>query len=137
MKPETVLAVFIALLSLTSCNTAAKKESDSVKKETKEFFVVPGEDADVDPELIKKGEVLVAYSDCYQCHREENKAKGPPFSDIARRYPIQDAYIDLLARKVISGGFGVWGYPVMSAHPNLAMDDVKAMVVYILSLEKK
>ena len=99
--------------------------------------MVPGEDEKVDSTLVSKGQVLVAYSDCYQCHKEEDKAKGPSFSDIARRYPMQEVYIDMLARKVISGGFGVWGYPVMSAHPRVSIDDAKAMVVYVLSLEGK
>lgn len=139
MKPCTHLVKFLLLSILFSCNS---KKSDSELAEipnqkAKEFFVVPGEDELIDPEVIKKGEVLVAYSDCYQCHKEESKAKGPSFSDIARRYPIQQAYIDLLARKVISGGSGTWGYPVMSPHPKLQMEDAKDMVAYILSLEKK
>lgn len=103
----------------------------------KEFFIVPGGDEAVDSSLVNKGEVLVAYSDCYQCHKEESKAKGPSFSDIAKRYPVQEVYLDLLARKIISGGSGTWGYPVMSAHPKINPEDAKAMAAFVLSLEKK
>lgn len=137
MKSGIILTAFLTISFLISCSPAEKAEKISAKKESEEFFIVPGEDEEIDPELIKKGEVLIAYSDCYQCHREESKAKGPSFSDIAKRYPIRQAYIDLLARKVISGGSGTWGYPVMSPHPKLTLDEAKEMVAYILSLEKK
>ena len=99
--------------------------------------MIHGEDELIDAAIIKKGEVLVAYSDCYQCHKEESKAKGPSFSSIAQRYPMQQTYIELLARKIISGGSGTWGYPVMSPHPKLSEEDAKTMVAFILSLDKK
>ncbi|OOG74902.1 c-type cytochrome [Algoriphagus sp. A40] len=136
MDPKAIFTICLFLFLLPSCETKDSKHQQEEMKD-KPFFIVPGEDEEIDPELIKKGEVLVAYSDCYQCHREESKAKGPSFSDIASRYPIRQAYIDLLARKVISGGSGTWGYPVMSPHPKLNLDDAKEMVAYILSLEKK
>ncbi|MBC6366033.1 cytochrome C [Algoriphagus sp. AK58] len=102
-----------------------------------EFYVIPGEDEPLDPESIKKGKVLVSYNDCYHCHREESRAKGPAFTDISKRYPIQKAYVDMLARKIISGGTGTWGYPVMSPHPKISEEDAKLMVYYILSLDQK
>ncbi|MDP2039574.1 MAG: cytochrome C [Algoriphagus sp.] len=138
MKPKTYLVKILLLLLVFSCNSKSSElelEQNS-KPKAKEFFVVPGEDEIIEPEIIKKGEVLVAYSDCYHCHKEEGKFKGPSFADIARRYPMQQAYIDLLARKIISGGSGTWGYPVMSSHPKLSLEDAKIMVTYILSLEK-
>jgi cytochrome c len=130
-------ASFILLSLLLSCTANQSKLEQPQVATREQFYVIDGEDEPVDPEVIKKGEVLVAYSDCYQCHREENKAKGPSFSDIARRYPMQHVYIEMLARKVIDGGFGVWGYPVMSAHPKLSMEEAELMVLYVLSLEKK
>jgi cytochrome c len=132
-----ILAFFFCLTLLAACKPSESKESLPATKPVKDFFVVPGEDEEVDPEIIKRGQVLIAYSDCYQCHKEEDKAKGPSFSDIARRYPMREAYIDMLARKVISGGFGTWGYPVMSAHPKLSVEEAKTMVTYVLSLEGK
>jgi len=86
---------------------------------------------------VQKGKVLISYSDCYTCHTEDKRAKGPAFKDIAQRYPVQQVYIDLLARKIISGGFGAWGNPVMSPHPNISVNDSKLMVAYILSLKEK
>jgi len=115
--------------STETFDSSKQKEADYIR-------VIDGTDRTLDPEIIKRGEVLIAYSDCSECHRPNKRAKGPAFQDIARRYPIQPAYIDLLARKVISGGTGSWGSPVMSAHPNLDEDDARAMVSYILSLEE-
>ena len=122
-----------------SCSQEKSTNQEAVISELKtdEFFVVPGEDEAIDPELIKKGKVLISYSDCNDCHRADTRAKGPSFTDIAKRYPIRQVYIDLLSRKIISGGSGVWGYPVMGAHPKLSMDDARAMVAFILSLEEK
>lgn len=133
-----VLALIAFSVAFIACERqSSKDEAVSIDKSARDpLLVIPGADESLDPDLIKKGEVLIAYSDCFQCHREDSKAKGPSFSDIARRYPIQSAYIDLLARKIISGGSGTWGYPVMSAHPNLSLDEARIMVSYILSLEK-
>jgi cytochrome c len=84
---------------------------------------------------VQKGKVLISYSDCYTCHTEDKRAKGPAFKDIAERYPVQQVYIDLLAQKIISGGFGVWGNPVMDPHPDIPNQDARLMVAYILSLK--
>ncbi len=139
MKTSFRIACFFFLMLGFSCSQekSAGQEAAISDVKTDEFFVVPGEDEPIDPELIKKGKVLISYSDCDDCHREDTQAKGPSFTDIAKRYPNRQVYIDLLARKVISGGSGVWGYPVMGAHPKLSMDDAKAMVAFILSLEEK
>ena len=137
MPIRPILAFITCLLLLSSCQSTDSTKVGSTTKPEKEFYIVPGEDESVDSALVKKGQVLVAYSDCYQCHKEEDKAKGPSFTDIARRYPIQEAYIEMLAQKVILGGSGVWGYPVMSAHPKVSPDDARSMVIYVLSLEKK
>jgi cytochrome c len=137
MKTLAILAVISFSFLFYSCGAKDTQLKITKEQPKKTFYIVPGEDDPIDSALVKRGEVLIAYSDCYQCHKEESKAKGPSFSDIARRYPIQEAYIDMLARKVISGGSGVWGYPVMSSHPKLPADEAKAMVTYILSLEEK
>jgi cytochrome c len=96
---------------------------------------IAGKDILLDEELVKKGKVLISYSDCSTCHTEERRAKGPVFQDIARRYPSNQGYNDLLAQKVISGGKDSWGNSVMTPHPNLQYSDAEAMVTYILSLD--
>ncbi len=88
-------------------------------------------------EAAQQGEVLIAYSDCYTCHKEDKDSVGPAFKDIAERYPVQQVYIDMLAQKVISGGRGSWGSATMSAHPKVSIKEAKLMVSYILSLKEK
>ena len=80
--------------------------------------------------------MLIAYSDCYTCHKEDERSVGPAFKDIAKRYPANQAYIGLLAQKVILGSSRSWGYPVMDPHPKLSVEDAKLMVTYIMSMKK-
>ncbi|WP_419803262.1 c-type cytochrome [Mucilaginibacter sp.] len=81
-----------------------------------------------------KGAQLIASSDCLGCHKEQEKLVGPAYKDVAAKYPPTEGNIDKLAKKVISGGSGVWGEVPMTPHPNLALNDAKEMVKYILSL---
>ena len=97
---------------------------------------IPGESEPVPVGVAQKGEVLIAYSDCRTCHKEAEDSVGPAFKDIAKRYPVQRVYIDMLAQKVISGGSGAWGSAVMSAHPKVSKAEAKLMVSYILSLKE-
>ncbi|WP_229802477.1 c-type cytochrome [Echinicola pacifica] len=132
------LALMAGML-LTACSQGPAEDSENSASagKSRKVIIIPGEDEPLAPELIQRGEVLISYSDCYDCHRKESEGKGPSFSDIARRYPRNPVYIDLLARKVISGGFGTWGYPIMSAHPKLPKEDAQAMVAYVLSFDKR
>jgi cytochrome c len=80
--------------------------------------------------------VLIAYSDCHSCHAVDKRINGPAFKDIAKRYPVQDQYIALLAKRIIIGGSGAWGYSVMTPHSDLKEEDAKTMVKFILSLKE-
>ena len=57
-------------------------------------------------------------------------------SFIPERYPANKIYIEILAQKVIAGGTGSWGSPVMDPHPKLSLEDAKTMVSYILSMKE-
>jgi len=128
--------MLLGLVLLAGCekDLPAEKENEGPKKDY--IRKIEGKSEPIPDELVSKGEVLIAYSGCADCHRIDTKAKGPAFKDIAQRYPVQPAYVDMLARKVISGGFGSWGNPVMSPHPHLKMEDAQTMVYYILSLDQ-
>jgi cytochrome c len=136
MFRQVLISLFFTLSACYPSRNVEKGTLESFSKK-EEFYIIPGENEPLDSLLAQKGKVLIAYSDCYQCHRVENQAKGPSFSAIARRYPLQKAYIELLSRKIISGGSGTWGYPVMSPHPQLSEADAQTMVRYILSLDMK
>jgi cytochrome c len=97
---------------------------------------IPGRSDSIPQEIKQRGEVLVAYSDCYTCHTIDVRSKGPAFKDIAKRYPVTDGYINLLAYKIIMGGSGAWGYPVMAPHPDISLSDARMMVKFILSLKE-
>jgi cytochrome c len=88
--------------------------------------------------LVSRGEVLLNESDCKSCHGMNELSVGPAFFSIARKYYRADKdpnpMLDSLARKVITGGSGVWGTKQMSAHPQLSKDQTTQMVDYIFSL---
>lgn len=90
-----------------------------------------------DPDLakIKNGELLISKSDCFACHKIQDKLLGPSYKEIANKYAKNKTNIDYLVNKVKVGGSGVWGAVPMSPHPNLSDDDARDMILYILSLK--
>jgi cytochrome c len=83
----------------------------------------------------KKGESLISKSDCFACHKVNEKLLGPSYKDVANKYSNTKANIDYLVKKIKNGGSGVWGAIPMSPHPALSDDDAEAMVQYVLSLK--
>lgn len=81
------------------------------------------------------GLALVQKSDCLGCHKENEKLVGPSYKDVANKYPMGDATVDMLAKKIIAGGQGVWGEVPMTAHPQISEGDAKKMVKYIMLLK--
>ena len=126
--------LIFAMLHLLSCDN--KPEQKSTRKTIDYIRAIPGKNDSIPAGIAEKGKVLIAYSDCYTCHKEEERSVGPAFIDIAKRYPLKQVYIEMLARKVIVGGSRSWGYAVMDPHPNISFDDAKMMVTYILSMEE-
>lgn len=89
----------------------------------------------VDNADAKKGEMLISKSDCFACHKIQDKLVGPAYKDVANKYAKTNANIDYLVDKIKKGGSGVWGAIPMPPHPALSDDDAKAMVQYILTLK--
>ena len=81
---------------------------------------------------VPKGQLLIDGSDCKACHAKNEKVNGPSYVEIATKYKKEDS--DYLVGSIIKGGSGVWGETLMSAHPQLDIEEVKTMVNYILSL---
>lgn len=88
----------------------------------------------IDNQDAKKGEILITKSDCFACHKLQDKLLGPSYKDVANKYDNTKANIDYLANKIKTGGSGVWGAIPMSPHPSISDDDAKAMVKYILTI---
>jgi cytochrome c len=82
------------------------------------------------------GANLIAGSDCKACHQLDKKAVGPSFMSVSVRYKNDAQASRRLAKKIISGGGGVWGEHAMNAHPQLSEKQATDIVNYILSLSK-
>ena len=129
-----ISCLLFAIVYLPGCNN--EPEPKNTRKPVDYIRQIPGINDSISAEVAEKGEVLISYSDCYICHKKDERSVGPAFKDIAKRYPVNKVYIDVLAQKVIIGGGGNWGYPAMVSHPNLSFEDAKMMVTYILSMKK-
>lgn len=127
-----IVCISFAVFFLAGC--ANEPEPKTTRKPVDYIKAIPGVSDSIPVEVSQKGEVLIAYSDCYTCHTKDKRAVGPAFKDVAKRYPANKVYIEMLAQKVIAGGRGSWGYPAMDPHPKLSVEDAKLMVTYILSL---
>lgn len=81
------------------------------------------------------GKTLIANSDCKACHTIDKPSVGPTFLAVADRYKGQAGMVERLARKIIEGGGGAWSQDhLMSAHPQVPVQDAQEMVKYIFSL---
>lgn len=89
----------------------------------------------IDQTDVKKGETLISKSDCFACHKANEKLLGPSYQEVAKKYKNTKDNIDMLVNKIKAGGSGVWGAIPMSPHPTLSDDDARSMVQYILSIK--
>jgi cytochrome c len=113
-----------------------KPEQKNTRKKIDYIKQIPGKNDSIPAKVAEKGEVLISYSDCHTCHKEDQRSVGPAFKDKAKRYPVNKEYIEMLAQKVNIAGSKSWGHAVMDPHPKLSSEDAKTMVTYILSLKK-
>ena len=85
---------------------------------------------------ISKGQRLIQASDCKACHSPTKKSIGPTYMAISKKYITKSGAVDLLSKKIISGGSGVWGNVPMAAHPKISSADAAEMVKYILAVSQ-
>ncbi len=83
--------------------------------------------------LNAAGKKLVEGSDCMACHKVSEKSIGPSYMDVAQKYKGDAGALENLAKKIISGGSGVWGETAMAGHPQLSTEEAVEMVKYVLS----
>jgi cytochrome c len=79
-----------------------------------------------DAELFKK-------SNCMACHAVDQKRFGPSLKDVAAKYSGDSGAVEKLAKKIKSGGSGVWGQMPMPPQPQVSDADAKALAEYVLS----
>lgn len=138
MKKLLLLLVVFGFFtwSMTSCG--GKKQNEANDAGYGEYETAEPEkkaSAETPEELIKQGQALVDANDCKTCHAADKKIIGPSHTDVAKKYEFNQANVDKLANKIISGGSGVWGEIPMTPHPGVSQDDAKKMAMYVLSLD--
>lgn len=125
------LFVVLAVSVLVACGGSGSKEKkadDKAESKTTDLSQNPD---------YQNGLSLVAKSNCLTCHNVDQVVTGPPYREIANKYgSMPDTIIAHLAKKIISGGNGVWGQIFMTPHPDVSQADAEAMVKYILLLKK-
>ncbi len=85
-------------------------------------------DAHASADLVKK-------YNCVACHAETTKKLGPAYRDIAKKYAGRADATDYLAKKIRSGGAGVWGPMPMPPHPQVPESDTKTLATYVLGVK--
>ncbi len=126
MKKTIILLCFIGVILACNSNENSEKKPDHTDAS-------PTSKAE-DPE-VTRGLELIAKSDCLTCHKVIDASTGPPYEAVAAKYPDNDAVIDSVSKKIITGGSGNWGTVPMTPHPDISEADAKAMVKYVLSLK--
>lgn len=72
---------------------------------------------------------------CVACHAEAARKVGPSYKDVAAKYAGKSDAADYLAKKIRSGGAGVWGAMPMPPHPQVPEADARAMATHVLSVK--
>lgn len=80
-----------------------------------------------------KAKALAQSKNCLACHSVDKKLVGPAYVEIAKKYKGKKDAEDMLIKKVINGGGGVWGTIPMPPNP-VKEDESKILVEWILSL---
>ncbi len=86
---------------------------------------------------VQASEALADKNACLNCHGVSKKIVGPAFSDIAAKYKDRKDAAAYMTEKIAKGSTGVWGQIPMPGMPQLAADEVKSMVAWILALPAK
>jgi cytochrome c len=133
-KVFIILGICSVLAACGGNSKSGSADTTATTSATPAATTTPAAPRDID--TTNAGGKLIAKSDCLTCHKIDTKVIGPPYADVAAKYPATGANIDTLANKVIKGGKGNWGDVPMAAHPSISVGDAKEMVKYILSLKK-
>ncbi len=132
MKMLFIPVFLVALLTACGGGGGTKQEikttADSGEKKT-------APDMSNNPDY-KAGLALISNSDCFTCHKIEDKLVGPAYREVANKYATAgDTAVQYLAGKIIKGGNGVWGEVMMTPHPTVSKPDAEAMAKYVLLLK--
>lgn len=130
---KKLFIAFSALAVITACGGNGEKKEE-VKTDTT-ATEAPADDLSSNP-VYQKGLEITAKSDCFTCHKIDEKNIGPAWRDVANKYAGQDTAVKYLAEKIIKGGSGVWGEVPMAPHPNFTQEEAETVAKYVLLLKK-
>jgi len=77
-------------------------------------------------------QALARKLNCLTCHGIDNKVVGPGLREVGSKYAGRDDAADYLAKKILSGGSGVWGSIPMPPQ-SIPPADAKALAQWIAS----
>ena len=63
---------------------------------------------------------------CAACHPIDKRECGANFQNVAAKYVDPKNAVDILAKKIRSGGTGVWGQDVMPPQPQVSAAEARA-----------
>jgi len=126
---KKTLLIIAVLGILYACGSGGEKKAEA------EPTVAKTEDLSSNPDY-QRGLEITAKSDCFTCHKIDEKNIGPAWRDVANKYAGQDTAIKYLAHKIIVGGAGVWGEVPMAPHPTFSQEDAETVAKYVLLLKK-
>ncbi len=89
---------------------------------------------DVDAEITNPGLALMRKSTCFACHISDAVSAGPSYEMVAKKYASDPGAREQLAKKILTGGAGVWGQMPMVPHPQHTIEQARLMVDWVLSL---
>lgn len=127
MKKTAFMVAVLAVL--VACGGGGEKKEETKKEETPAT-----NDITTNPDY-QKGVEIVSQSDCFTCHKIDEKNIGPAWRDVAKKYAGQDTAVRYLAHKIINGGSGVWGQVPMAAHPTFTQEQAETVARYVLLLK--
>ncbi len=130
MKPK----LFITTICLSLGFFVAKAQDKNTKPAAKQKT---SKKATASKEEIQEGIGIMAKSDCFACHKLDEKSIGPSYLEIEKKYPLTEDNVNTLASKIIKGGSGSWGTMPMSPHASITPEQSKKIVKYILTASKK
>lgn len=141
---KQLFAFALSAFILASCgNNKPKDNPVPVSNDTTTKTVAPVENHRPDKinsaiknDDFETGLALVTQSDCFTCHKMNEKLVGPSFTDIANMYPVKSVTIDTLADKIIAGAVGKWGQVPMLPHTALSKENAKKMMNYVFALKQ-
>lgn len=78
---------------------------------------------------------LLVKSNCLACHYIDKRKYGPKLNEVAAKYANETDAAEKLAKKIKSGGSGVWGEDMMPPQAQLSDADALVLAKYILTLK--